>query len=326
MVALKCPSCGADIELDDSREFGFCNYCGTKIMQDRIIVEHQGSVKVDNTEYVKKFLQNARRAYDKQDWEEAEKYYNLVEQNEPSNIEAIFYSAYAKACNTLIDADFFKKQAAFGVLQRCVGIIDDNYDKTEKEIVQRVGKDILRLYNTNFVYTQKKNGYGIIVQDDRAKTIDLFNLVGAEFVQSCLNIANTYPEDDKENRGYFYKIASSVADVSCKHDYAIELKKRAFPDSANNLKSVTFINNFNGIGRMNIYVTVVGAFDRRPIPKGTSTIEFAPGDYEIIMYCGLGNDASTAVKKRKTTFNVPRHSTIEITYKFIENGYNFKIH
>ena len=29
--ALKCPSCGADITLDDSREFGFCSYCGTQI-------------------------------------------------------------------------------------------------------------------------------------------------------------------------------------------------------------------------------------------------------------------------------------------------------
>ena len=29
--ALKCPSCGADIELDDSREFGFCSYCGSRI-------------------------------------------------------------------------------------------------------------------------------------------------------------------------------------------------------------------------------------------------------------------------------------------------------
>ena len=29
--ALKCPSCGADITLDDSREYGFCSYCGTQI-------------------------------------------------------------------------------------------------------------------------------------------------------------------------------------------------------------------------------------------------------------------------------------------------------
>lgn len=32
IIALKCPNCNADIELDQDREFGFCNYCGTKIM------------------------------------------------------------------------------------------------------------------------------------------------------------------------------------------------------------------------------------------------------------------------------------------------------
>lgn len=31
MKSLKCPSCNENIEIDDSREFGFCSYCGTKI-------------------------------------------------------------------------------------------------------------------------------------------------------------------------------------------------------------------------------------------------------------------------------------------------------
>ena len=39
MVALKCPACGADIQLDDSREFGFCNYCGTKVIVTPGMVE-----------------------------------------------------------------------------------------------------------------------------------------------------------------------------------------------------------------------------------------------------------------------------------------------
>ena len=32
IVTLKCKHCGGDVELDDTREFGFCVYCGTKIM------------------------------------------------------------------------------------------------------------------------------------------------------------------------------------------------------------------------------------------------------------------------------------------------------
>lgn len=42
------------------------------------------------------FLENARRAKAKEDWEECEKYYNMVEQYEPTNIEAIFTPAMEK--------------------------------------------------------------------------------------------------------------------------------------------------------------------------------------------------------------------------------------
>ena len=34
MKTFNCPNCGAQISLDDSRDFGFCQYCGTKIMLD----------------------------------------------------------------------------------------------------------------------------------------------------------------------------------------------------------------------------------------------------------------------------------------------------
>ncbi len=32
LISLKCPNCSGDIELDDSREFGFCMYCGSKVV------------------------------------------------------------------------------------------------------------------------------------------------------------------------------------------------------------------------------------------------------------------------------------------------------
>ncbi len=34
-VALRCPNCSGDIQLDDSKEFGFCLYCGSKVMIQR---------------------------------------------------------------------------------------------------------------------------------------------------------------------------------------------------------------------------------------------------------------------------------------------------
>lgn len=31
MIVLKCPTCGANMEVEDNREFAFCSYCGTKV-------------------------------------------------------------------------------------------------------------------------------------------------------------------------------------------------------------------------------------------------------------------------------------------------------
>lgn len=220
-VSLNCPGCGAPIELDDACEFGFCSYCGTKIMQDKIVVEHKGRVKVDNSEQVQKFLQNARRAKQKEDWEETEKYYNLVEQNEPSNIEAIFYSSYGKAKSALVDSDLYKREAAFKVLQNCVSIIDDNFDidkeEEQKQIIEQISKDIFGMAGSTYVFNQTKNGYGIVIKSDKMKTVTLFNTLGKEFMVTLENIAAKFPEDMKEKRVYYYELALKHAEFVLKN-------------------------------------------------------------------------------------------------------------
>ncbi len=347
MKKLACEICGGTDLIKDSGLF-VCQTCGCKYTVEevkRMMTESTENVsptstwtirttsKVDNLEYVQNYLANARRAYDKQDWEETEKYYNLVVQNNPDNIEAVFYSAYAKACKTLIEADYYKKEAAFGVLTRTISIIDDKYDPSIKEIIEKIGKSILNLYAIPFVYNQKKNGYGTVVQSDRLITINLFNSVGAEFVKSCLKIADTYPETEMKSRNYFYKIASGVADISCHHDYALKIKKLADPWNANIVKKVTIINDYNGRAKMNIYLTisrrltsglVSEIFVNRLFPSGTTTIELMPGEYECILRCGI-NKPSTAIKKGQAIFSVPQHSKIEITWKFLDNGYKMNM-
>ncbi len=157
-TAVKCPQCGADIQLDDSREFGFCNYCGTKVMQEKIVVEHQGSVKVDNTDYVEKFLQNAHRALLKEDWEEVEKYYNLVEQNDPDSMEAVFFSSYGKAMLSLSDSDYFKREQKFSVLIKSMSIISDYYETTtenKEEVIRKIGEYITKMECSSYVYNRQ---------------------------------------------------------------------------------------------------------------------------------------------------------------------------
>lgn len=50
-VAAKCPNCGADIQVDQTKKEAFCQYCGLKLLVDEAIhkykVEFSGSLEID---------------------------------------------------------------------------------------------------------------------------------------------------------------------------------------------------------------------------------------------------------------------------------------
>lgn len=87
-ISLKCPSCGADIELDESREFGFCSYCGTKIVQEKQVVELKGEVKVEGVSTADKLLERAYILVEDMGYFEAEGYFNRVLELDPKCAKA----------------------------------------------------------------------------------------------------------------------------------------------------------------------------------------------------------------------------------------------
>lgn len=215
MKSLTCEMCGGTDLLKQDGVF-VCQNCGVKYsieeakkMMIEGTVEVAGTVKVDNTSFVEKYLQNARRAMQKEDWEETEKYYNLVEQNDPTNIEAIFYSAYGKAKNSLINSDIFKRQATFKVLTNSISIIDDNFDvKKESEnrkLVEQMSRDIIKMAKSSYVYTQTSTNYG--TYNNRSKTEALFVTLNEEFCRTLENIAKKLR--DKKTKIVYYKLAIS---------------------------------------------------------------------------------------------------------------------
>ncbi len=217
MKQLVCEMCNSTDLLKQDGVF-VCQHCGCKYTVEearRMLVEGtvevQGTVKVDNTAFVEKYLANARRAKQKEDWEETEKYYNMVEQNDPTNIEAIFYSSYGKAKKSLVDGDLYKRQAAFKVLQNCVSIIDDNFDITKEEqlkgILEQISTDILAMALSTYVYNQRKNGYGVVTWTDKMETVTLFNNLGKEFMVTLENIAKKFPDEQQEHRLFYYQLA-----------------------------------------------------------------------------------------------------------------------
>lgn len=221
MKQLTCEMCGSTDLLKQDGVF-VCQSCGCKYSVEeakRMMVEGtvdiKGTVQVDNTAFVQKYLENARRAKQKEDWDETEKYYNMVEQNDPNNIEAIFYSAYGKAKSSLVDSDIYKRKAAFKVLTNCISIIDDKYEierrEENKKVLLSIATDLSEMICSSFVFTQWKNGYGIVTKTNKGETYALFASLIYAFRESLANIAKV---DDQpfvhEAALILYRVARQV--------------------------------------------------------------------------------------------------------------------
>lgn len=78
LVTMKCPSCGADLQIDNAREFMFCQFCGTKIANLTEKIEISGNVSLDNSARITNLLQRAKEHEKLSKIGEAIGYYNQV--------------------------------------------------------------------------------------------------------------------------------------------------------------------------------------------------------------------------------------------------------
>lgn len=218
MKQLTCEMCGGTDLMKQDGAF-VCQNCGMKYSVEEAkkmmiegTVDVQGTVKVDNSAFVERYLQNARRAKQKEDWPETEKYYNMVEQNDPTNIEAIFYSTFARVKQALLEAETRdKRQSVFKILEKSVSVIDDNYDNTNEaheNILSEIFADINNLKNGTIVPTTHlqeyvtKNGYGNIVDRNQIVENDSLNVtynmifdVKQAYLDSLANIIVEYSSE-----------------------------------------------------------------------------------------------------------------------------------
>lgn len=195
MGKIICEMCG-NSDLLKEGDYFVCQFCSAKYtvedakkMMIEGTVDVQGTVKVDNSDFIQKYLQNARRAKQKEDWEEVTKYYNLVEQNDPKNIEAIFYSAYGKAMMSLLtDSDIYRRKQIFNVVTKSVSVLDDYFDIEKKDelddVFREINEDIKNLFSTNYVYQYNTSTY----QNNSATTATLQLELAREYANTLINI------------------------------------------------------------------------------------------------------------------------------------------
>ncbi len=174
MKPLTCEMCGSTNIMKQDGVF-VCQSCGTKYSVEEAkkmmiagTVNVAGTVTVDNSAFVKKYLSNARRALDKDDWEEVEKYYNMVEQNSPNNIEAVFFSSFGKAMLSLTDTEYFKREQKFNVLNKSISVINDYYEVTSEDkeaVLRKICNAVEHMYSVQYVFNP--NAVGTVVGSEK---------------------------------------------------------------------------------------------------------------------------------------------------------------
>ncbi len=231
MKQLTCEMCGGTDLIKQDGAF-VCQNCGMKYSVEEAkkmmiegTVDVQGTVKVDNSAFVERYLQNAHRALTKEDWEEVEKYYNMVEQNAPDNMEAVFFSSYGKAMLSMTDSDYFKRQQKFEVLNRSMSVISDYYDTTsenKEDALRKIATYIKKMYNVNFVYQRQSL--------DLAGAIKSLS-AGTGTKQWCINLI-----DSTKNA-----FINELKEISEKHDDAFikDILNEFLPNSQTPLQEET---------------------------------------------------------------------------------------
>lgn len=225
MKAIVCEMCGSNNVVKEG-DFYVCQNCGTKYTPEsarKLMVEVEGkvdvsgsSVKVDTTDNVKHALENARLAKQNEDWEGAEQYYNLVKRDEPDNIEAIFYSAYAKARSSLAVNDIYRREAAFKSFTKSMPVVSDLFNITKeaelRPLIDRMTKDIRDLTDSSFIYTYRKDGYGNTDDNEQYRTMAFLSLAKEAFGNVLIRIADKIRMVQGKASVHYYLAAKSLFD------------------------------------------------------------------------------------------------------------------
>lgn len=86
-IAVKCPSCGADVQFGDNNNHVLCSYCGAKLERNMV----HASIMIENIGTDKNFLNLAQSAYGNSNYQEAYFYFTKVLEINVSNYCAQFY-------------------------------------------------------------------------------------------------------------------------------------------------------------------------------------------------------------------------------------------
>lgn len=152
MKALQCEMCGSQDMLKQDGYF-VCQHCGTKYSVEEAkkmmvegTVEVQGTVKVDNSDTIKNYLEMVKLAVESEDVNTADTYITKILELDTNNYEAWFYRAKITGWGSSIAND--KTKTAVVAAKKAISLApDENKEEVAEELMNWITAQNLALVN-----------------------------------------------------------------------------------------------------------------------------------------------------------------------------------
>ena len=219
MQKLTCEMCGSSDLIKQDGVF-VCQSCGVKYTLEEArkmmiegTVEVKGTVRIDNSNTVENYLINARKAKEVEDWESVQKFYSLVKQNDPSNVEATFYDLFSRVKMSLLDEDLSKRFQAFSVFANGMLALGQNFDISRNDLNQiaMFSKDMMGINNSRFVYKEIRNAEGKVASREDGNVRRLFKDAEINFCRFLESVCGKIPYENKSAKCWCINIALAHA-------------------------------------------------------------------------------------------------------------------
>lgn len=165
LVAAKCVQCGANIEVDDSKEAGVCKYCGTAFITEKAIMNYNTYVTNNfagaNINVMGANIENllilAKNAEETGDYSEARDYYTRVLENQPNNCDALVGKGVCSLYGS--DLNDIKSDELIGYISKAIDYKMEEQNISDEEIDKFIVDSIEALYKAATIVFQASQSY-----------------------------------------------------------------------------------------------------------------------------------------------------------------------
>ncbi len=206
LISLTCKKCNGEIQLDRSKEFGFCTYCGTKVMiqeeVQKIKVEHTGSVNINTSRREENYMRLAGNALKNGNYEEAYTYYTKTLECNCDLWEAAFNKGLCAAY--LSTKDNYRFDETFTGIREAQRIVDGKAEAANiYETIQKNSIDLAYyFYNSvmenrvseTFESAQDARNYFYVIERCTALVIYALGLFGNDALAKDEKLESYYRE------------------------------------------------------------------------------------------------------------------------------------